>query len=230
MSRATWTPHPSGGVSPPGRSVEPKQTRPVGRQTRPPRGVCPSVPTPALPQTRGVPPSALGLRPHPRDTHTDSDSSAQSRPASALRRLSPGSLVDPALHPSLSLELSGPVNSLPSSHSPGKSRLPWSLSSPPSTRAPPLTGSTQRLRAQGLGRSRLLSQVFLVLGLHSPSSDGEWYQLSGVSRGATDTYVAVCERTGLQRTYVNKSTGGPTPRMTHVMGVWGLPRAPRRPC
>lgn len=150
MSRTTWTPHPSGGVSPPGRSVEPKQTRPVGRQTRPPRGVRPSAPTPALPQTRGVPPSAPGLRPRPRDTHTDSDSSAQSRPASALRRLSPGSLVDPALHPSLSLELSGPVNSLPSSHSPGKSRLPWSLSSPRSTRAPPLTGSTQRLRPRAL--------------------------------------------------------------------------------
>ena len=91
-------------------------------------------------------------------------------------------------------------------------------------------GSTQRLRAQGLGRSCLLSQVFLVLGLHLPSSDGKWYQLSSVLRGSTDTYVAVFECTGLQRTYLNKSTGGLMPRMIHVMGVWGLPRAPRRPC
>ena len=36
-------------------------------------------------------------------------------------------------------------------------------------------GSTQRLPAQGPGRSCLLSQVFLVLGLHLPASDGKWY-------------------------------------------------------
>ena len=136
MSATTWSPLSIRGVSPQGGAWS--RTHPPHRQAEPASALCASPPRRLPPSRRhgACLPLPRGSDPAPGNTRSFP---AQSRPC--LWRLCHGSPVDPALDLPLRLELSGPFNSLPSSRIPGKSQLPWSLSSPPSARTSSPTGA-----------------------------------------------------------------------------------------